>query len=122
METRNYIDILSDLEGEGERSEDEKPNSATPHLKTERLRIQKASTSNAPRSVHCENEFTTTKIKIKKKSNINMEQGNESTQVFKMIKSVYERRERDEYDLFGETVSHNIRSLKTDFSKISVQQ
>lgn len=91
-------------------------------METERVRIQKASTSNAPRSVHCENEFTTTKIKTKKKSNINMEQDNESTQVFNMMKSMYERRERDEYDVFGEMVAHNIRSLKTDFSKISVQQ
>lgn len=47
METRISVDILSDLECEGERSEVEKPNYATP-LETEKLRIQKASTSNAP--------------------------------------------------------------------------
>lgn len=51
-----------------------------------------------------------------------MEQDNESTQVFNMMKSTYERRERNEYDVFGEMVDHNIRSLKIDFSKISVQQ
>lgn len=72
--------------------------------------------------MHCENEFTTTKIKNKQKSNKNMEQDNESTQVFNMMKSMYERRERDEYDVFGKMVAHNIRSLKTDFSKIFVQQ
>ncbi|XP_050527496.1 uncharacterized protein LOC126897725 [Daktulosphaira vitifoliae] len=75
-ETQNSVDILSDLKGEGERSEIEKPNFTTP-LETEKLRIQKASASNAPRSLHCENKFTTTKRKTKKKNNINMEQDNE---------------------------------------------
>lgn len=71
--------------------------------------------------MHCENEFTTIKTKTKKKSNINTEQDNESTLVFNMMKSIYEkRREHDEYDVFGEMVAHYIRSLKTEFSKIPV--
>ena len=53
--------------------------------------MQKASTSNAP-SVHCENEFTAPKIKTKKKIDTNVKQDNESTQVFHMIKSIYEEK------------------------------
>lgn len=84
--------------------------------------MQEASISNAPISAHCENEFTTPQIKTKKKSNRNMQQDNETTQVFNMMKSMYEKRERDEYDVFGEMVAHNIRSLKSDYSKLTVQQ
>uniref|UniRef100_A0A6P7GSR3 Uncharacterized protein LOC114325862 n=1 Tax=Diabrotica virgifera virgifera TaxID=50390 RepID=A0A6P7GSR3_DIAVI len=113
-ETRNSVDI-HDLEDEPERSKVE--NSATP-LETDKFCMQNASTSNAP-----ENEFTS-KNQPKKKTNRNVEKDNESesTQVFNMMKSVYEKKERDEYDVFGEMVANNIRSLKTEYSRITVQQ
>lgn len=51
-----------------------------------------------------------------------MEQDSQSTQVFNMMKSIYEKRERDEYDVFGEMIAHNIRNLKSEYAKITVQQ
>lgn len=86
--------------------------------------MQKVATSNAPNAqIHCENEsYSTPRMKAKKKGARNMEQDSESTQVFQMMKSIYEKRERDEYDVFGEMVANNIRSLKTEYSKITVQQ
>nr|CAI5835921.1 unnamed protein product [Callosobruchus analis] len=54
-----------------------------------------------------------------------MQHDTESTNVFDMMKSIYEnreKREQDEYDVFGEMVAHNIRNLKSEYSRISVQQ
>lgn len=67
------------------------------------LKDLKASTSNAP-SEHSENQFTSKK-QTKKKINRNVEKDNEieSTQVFNMMKSIYEKKELDEYDVFGES-------------------
>ncbi|CAH0552228.1 unnamed protein product [Brassicogethes aeneus] len=117
-ETQNSSDIPSDIEGESE----EKLNSAIPtQIRT--LSVQKASSSNKPKIVQSENQFTTPKVKTKKKKNTNMEQDGESKEVFhNMMKSIYEKRERDEYDVFGEMVAHNIRSLRSEYLKITVQQ
>lgn len=67
-------------------------------------------------------ELTTPTKKSKKKNNKNLEEDSESTQVFHMMKSMYEKRERDEYDVFGEMVAHNIRNFTSDYSKVTVQQ
>ncbi|CAH0562822.1 unnamed protein product [Brassicogethes aeneus] len=121
-ETQNSSDIPSDIEGKDERSKVvEKLNSAIP-TQTKTLSVQKASTSITPQIVHFENQFTTPKVKTKNKNNTNMEQDSESTQVLHMMKSMYEKRERDEYDVFGEMVAHNIRSLRSEYLKITVQQ
>lgn len=86
----------------------------TPRVHTETI-------SNVPKNNYSRQELKGTPI-LKKKTNENVQQVNESAEVFQMMKSVYQNRKRDEYDVFGEMVAHSIRDLKSDYLKVITQQ
>ncbi|CAH0560412.1 unnamed protein product [Brassicogethes aeneus] len=72
--------------------------------------------------------FATPKVSHQKKK---LKTGNDtsesqSSEIFEMMKSMYKKKDetakRDEFDVFGEMVAHNLRNLKSEYSKISLQQ
>lgn len=70
--------------------------------------------------------FSTPKIGSRRKIHVGSDDKNETAEVFQMMKSVFENRQvttprRDEYDVFGEMVAHNIRILQTDHARVTVQ-
>ncbi|CAH1995893.1 unnamed protein product, partial [Acanthoscelides obtectus] len=70
--------------------------------------------------------FSTPKIGSRKKKRVESDDKNETTEVFQMMKSVFENRQvttsrRDEYDVFGEMVACNIRHLQTEHARVTVQ-
>lgn len=109
----------------------EQPEVATPassvnkHVAIEQTECEESS-HQIHQGSHKLHVFSTPKIGSRRKKHVDSDDKNETAEVFQMMKSVFENRQvttprRDEYDVFGEMVAHNIRILQTDQARVTVQ-